>query len=316
MTNINTFNHQLYSFSPSGTTAMPVTTEGGETSKTKASYTMISSTTSSQGSCTASCTTTSATIGSTSTITTSGLASWLDEQENSDGLKRGDVKHWDALQEAIKRMGLKETWCKGVYAERHNPNMPAGDYSQQRHYVWNDSTQQMVELPEVYVINRDGRQAKDLDGYEEISAYKYGYNFTEKDGIYEKNGIKYRFDTDAKKVVRVENISTNTLFKETDTISASYLMQNLNKLLKSNDPNIAKFAKILDDLTNKYVTNKYDIKNSYDQEDLYKCVIKLMNKAAGIKNSYPPALTKQTMEILNQKGLKNNCWNILQTNTE
>ena len=116
--------------------------------------------------------------------------------------------------------------------------------------------------------------------------------------------------------MRVENISTNRLFKETDTISASYLMQNLNKLLKSNDPNIAKFAKILDDLTNKYVTNMYDIKNAYDQEDLYKCVIKLMNKAAGIKNSYPPALTKQSMEILNQKGLKNNCWNILQTNTE
>ena len=38
-----------------------------------------------------------------------------------------DPLHSSALQKAIKDMGLRETFCKGVYCQQHNPDMPAGN---------------------------------------------------------------------------------------------------------------------------------------------------------------------------------------------
>ena len=66
-----------------------------------------------------------------------------------------------ALEKAIKDMGLRETYCKGVYCEQHNPSMPKGNYTHQRHYVWDPVNQKMVLLRdksgnELYYISSDG----------------------------------------------------------------------------------------------------------------------------------------------------------------
>ena len=123
----------------------------------------------------------------------------------STSLSEEDVNNWDALQKAIKDMGLRETSCRGVYCEVHNPNMPAGDYRYQRHYVWNDSTQKMVELSNVYYLSSDGRQAKGLKGYEEIQAYAQGFRFTETDGVYTKDGKNYKFNVQTSKFEEIVN---------------------------------------------------------------------------------------------------------------
>ena len=119
-------------------------------------------------------------------------------------LKEDDVNNWEALQKAIKEMGLRETYCRGVYCEQHNPNMPAGNYTHQRHYVWNDATQEMVELPEIYYLSDDGGEAEGLEGYEEIQAYTQGFRFTETDGIYTKDGKNYRFNSETVSFEEIE----------------------------------------------------------------------------------------------------------------
>lgn len=101
---------------------------------------------------------------------------------------------FNSLEEAIKKLNLRPTSCPGVYCELHNPNKPAGDYSEQRHYVWDPTANKMIEIPGVYFINSKGQQAKGKDGYEQICAYQQGYSFTDKPGVYEKGGKKYRFN--------------------------------------------------------------------------------------------------------------------------
>ena len=64
----------------------------------------------------------------------------IDTFHYKTSLKEADVNHWDALQEQILSMGLRETYCKGVYCQIHNSDMPIGNYTYQKHYVWNDST--------------------------------------------------------------------------------------------------------------------------------------------------------------------------------
>ena len=80
----------------------------------------------------------------------------------SNPIDKNDTK---ALEKAIKDMGLRETNCKGVYCEQHNPSMPKGNYTHQRHYVWDPVNQKMVLLKdksgnELYYISSNGNEAK------------------------------------------------------------------------------------------------------------------------------------------------------------
>ena len=154
------------------------------------------------------------------------------------------------LEEAIEKMGLRKTYCNGVYCEQHNPNKPAGDYSEQRHYVWNEATHEMIELKGVFYISSNGQQAKGLDGYEEVLAYQQGYKFTDEKGIYEKDGKIYSFDnktlsfveTQEAKTRGMENNNRNTNSSgEPDIVKylnspefASY-MQNLSSWCSQNN---------------------------------------------------------------------------------
>lgn len=72
----------------------------------------------------------------------------------------------EALAKAMKEMGLRATNAQGIYCELHNPNMPAGNYTKQRHYYWDKTNQKMVELPNIYYVSPDGREAKEMiDNY-------------------------------------------------------------------------------------------------------------------------------------------------------
>ena len=76
----------------------------------------------------------------------------------TNNTNKSDTK---ALEKAIKDMGVRETYCKGVHCEQHNPSMPKGNYTHQRHYVWDPVNQKMVLLRdksgnELYYISSDG----------------------------------------------------------------------------------------------------------------------------------------------------------------
>lgn len=131
--------------------------------------------------------------------------------------------------------------------------------------------------------------------------------------VYSYNGKSwYRFNPDAikadfkgknvqtpadlKKLIDA-SVNTDTLFSETEEISPDYLLKNINRFSYSEEAGISNFAKILRETSNKYCM--YD---SYEQEDLYKCIIMLMTRAAGNENTYPVTLTKDTVEKLNYKG--------------
>ena len=90
-------------------------------------------------------------------------------------------------------------------------------------------------------------------------------------------------------------INPDILFGDNEEISPKYLSENIQELIKSSSQEIALFGEKLDELI-----KNFNINNSYDQEDLMKCVIKLMNKFAGQENTYPVSLTRQSVEQLNQ----------------
>ena len=111
---------------------------------------------------------------------------------------------YPTLQDALNDMKLRETFCKGVYCQHHNPDRPAGDYTHQRHFVWDESQHKMIELPGVYFLSHDGHQAKGLDGYEQLMVYQKGYKFTDTPGVYEKDGVKFTFNKEKSEFEQVK----------------------------------------------------------------------------------------------------------------
>lgn len=86
----------------------------------------------------------------------------VDSTKNNSAVSSAD----EALKKAMKEMGLRKTSAQNIYCENHNPNKPAGDYTEQRHYYWDETNQKMVELPNVYHVSRDGHEVKDMiDNY-------------------------------------------------------------------------------------------------------------------------------------------------------
>ena len=72
----------------------------------------------------------------------------------------------DVLAKTVREMGLRRTNAQGIYCEMHNPNKPAGDNSELRHYYWDETNQKMVELTGVYFVSADGHEVKDMiDNY-------------------------------------------------------------------------------------------------------------------------------------------------------
>ena len=51
-----------------------------------------------------------------------------------------------------------------------DPTTPAGDFTEQKHYFWDEKNLKMVEIPGVYYVSADGHEVKDfIDNYDENS---------------------------------------------------------------------------------------------------------------------------------------------------
>ena len=61
-----------------------------------------------------------------------------------------------ALDKAMKDMGLRDTYYKGVYCEINKPQ------GQQKHYFWDEANQKMVEIPNVFYVSKDGHEVADF----------------------------------------------------------------------------------------------------------------------------------------------------------
>lgn len=82
------------------------------------------------------------------------LAHLLDEDINKKiESEKPDLPPGQEYVDDIKAGDLFKTFSKGVYAEIHNPNMPAGDYTNQRHYYWKQDAYSWVELKGVYYVS-------------------------------------------------------------------------------------------------------------------------------------------------------------------
>lgn len=61
----------------------------------------------------------------------------------------------EAYADWVVLSNLFKTYSPGVYAEIHNPNMPIGDYTHQRHVYWHPEAQHWVEMQGIYHVSRN-----------------------------------------------------------------------------------------------------------------------------------------------------------------
>ena len=119
------------------------------------------------------------------------------------------------LEEAIKSMNLRETYCPGVYCEKET----GFNSGRLIHYVWDKNDQKMVELKGVYHIGSDGtvnhrsKYSIDVNLQDEVQSYVQGYNFTNYDGIYEKDGEFFKFNKYNK---RFEKVNVDDINNQND----------------------------------------------------------------------------------------------------
>lgn len=206
-----------------------------------------------------------------------------------------------AIQEAGIDLNKYKKYFIGVYTNyyRFNPDTIKEDFKARNIQTLADLKQAIDEFGTVVGAGSFTTQAIKNAGIDLkyfIPVYTNYYRFNPDAIRADFHGRVIKTLDDLKAAID-DQINADALFNETDKISASDLVKNIDSLLKSDNPAIVEFAQKLEDLA-----NKYGIDNHYDQEDLFKCVIMLMNKSAGIENSYPVTLSKSTVEELNKKG--------------
>ena len=112
-------------------------------------------------------------------------------------------------------MNLRETYCPGVYCEKET----GFNSGRLIHYVWDKNDQKMVELKGVYHIGSDGtvnhrsKYSIDVNLQDEVQSYVQGYNFTNYDGIYEKDGEFFKFNKYNK---RFEKVNVDDINNQND----------------------------------------------------------------------------------------------------
>ena len=102
-----------------------------------------------------------------------------------------DLNDKEAFNKAFNEMGLRETFIKNVYCQKHNPKKPKGDYSNQIHFVWNNYKRRMVPIKGLYYIDID---IAETYNNEYLQSVIQGYEFTFMDHIYGKNKKYYIYN--------------------------------------------------------------------------------------------------------------------------
>ena len=111
-------------------------------------------------------------------------------EDDGDEINYPELSDKQAFDIVYKKLGLRDTFVKGVYCQQHNPDMPEGDYRYQIHFVWNNYKRKMVPLKGIYYIDDQG--AKSIND-EYLQAVIQGYKFTFMDHIYEKDNKYYKY---------------------------------------------------------------------------------------------------------------------------
>ncbi len=133
----------------------------------------------------------------------------------------------EALAKAMKEMGLRKTNAQDIYCELHNPNMPAGNYTKQRHYYWDKTNRKMVELPNIYYVSADGHEVKDMiDNYNKTGSV----NPPAAQPTTEPKPVVIETPTTTSETQTTETSDT-TNTEKTDTLKAAY--KEINKSINS-----------------------------------------------------------------------------------
>ena len=113
----------------------------------------------------------------------------------------------EELQAAMadKTVNLRNTFCNGVFCQDRNPDKEQGDYTQQKHYVWNNALNRLEELSGVYYIKANGTDVFGGTIYNAaLQAVLQGYNYTTTDGVFEREGKYYKYDDFTNSFVETE----------------------------------------------------------------------------------------------------------------
>ena len=111
-------------------------------------------------------------------------------ETDGDDINYPELSDKQAFDKVYKKLGLRDTFVKGVYCQQHNPKMPKGDYSNQIHFVWNNYKRKMIPLKGIYYISDYNA---DLINNEYLQAVIQGYEFTFMDHIYKKDKKYYKY---------------------------------------------------------------------------------------------------------------------------
>lgn len=102
------------------------------------------------------------------------------------------------------------------------------------------------------------------------------------------------------------SINPDILFKDTDSITAEYLLEHLNELLLSEDPGIRKLAQILKDrsensITKKFFTNNDDLaSNRINKQQILSGILYRLNEVVlGFSNTKTPTINRLLLDVLN-----------------
>jgi len=93
-----------------------------------------------------------------------------------------------ALEKAISELNLQDTDYPGVYLDPETREL----------YVWDPVNEFLKELD---LYGTTTKNEAELESIELVQAYNQGFNFTDNEGIYEKDGVYYEWDNVLKKFV-------------------------------------------------------------------------------------------------------------------
>ena len=124
-------------------------------------------------------------------------------ETDGDEIYYPELSEKEAFDKVFKEMGLRDTFVKNVYCQKHNPKMPKGDYRNQIHFVWNNYKRKMIPIKGVYFI--DEGNSKNITN-EYLQSVMQGYKFTFMDHIYEKDKKYYKYNERANKFDQVKFI--------------------------------------------------------------------------------------------------------------
>ena len=122
-------------------------------------------------------------------------------ENDGDEINYPELGEKEVFDKVYKEMGLRDTYIKNVYCQKHNPKFPKGVYRNLVHFVWNNYKRRMIPIKEVYYI--DEGNSKFIKN-EYLQSVLQGYKFTFMDHIYKKDKKYYKYNDSENKFDEVK----------------------------------------------------------------------------------------------------------------